>query len=777
METKLPAAISKIMLDTATFENTGVIIEPTYINFFFGANGVGKSTLAEAIESDTGIQWQKGVSREQYDVLVYNQEFIERNFSNYDNLAGVFSINERNIEVQEQIEAKIKRKIEIESDSAALKDTTDSADAAWDNATNKFRDLCWDRSKSIRDKFDAVIAGKKNKKLIGDAILAVPSPAKHNETELKALYDIAFDLNSRPYHVFTLISTAANHGTLPGCELMGRSITSSSDTPFAEFLKAMNATDWVLQGHNHYETPAGGICPYCQQPLPNSFSEDIASCFDAQYQQNIDDIKEFQVIYARETDALIISLKDNLQDVLPSVDLTKYIDKLALLESNVQVNHQRIKDKAKEPSSVVALEDIDSLLIEIDQVISEINRQIVTNNSIVNDKRKKQEQCKRDVWALIAFLLKDAIDDYKAAENTHKTSEDYYTKEVARLRGEFRDVMMEITDLNKLGINTEESIANINHFLRDSCFQGFKLRAKAGAKNTYEVVRENGRVAKKLSEGERNFIAFLYFYQLVRGNGKADSKITYGSLETTPEGTDTRDKIVVIDDPVSSMDSNAMFLVGSIVREMISVCYNNTEYRDQEIKGDYVKQFFILTHNAFFHRLVTYKEVPHYRSTSFYMIRKADNRSNICLCVRSGRVANTKENYNPVQNAYAALWEELKRLYVEENASIPIKNVSHRILDYYFIQLCGLNGKDMRNDVLVKNKPKFVKEEGVAPDYTKYHMADALLQYITQPTGIGDEIFISDDCLDVELHKEVFKSIFESLDQDQHYKMMMGEVD
>ena len=159
------------------------------------------------------------------------------------------------------------------------------------------------------------------------------------------------------------------------------------------------------------------------------------------------------------------------------------------------------------------------------------------------------------------------------------------------------------------------------------------------------------------------------------------------------------------------------------------------------------------------------------------MIRKADNRSSISHCVRPGRVANTKENYNPVQNSYAALWEELKRLYAEENASIPIKNVSQRILDYYFLQLCGLNGKDMRNDVLVKNKPKFVKEEeGVASDYTKYHLADALLQYITQPTGIGDEIFISDDCLDVEMHKEVFKAIFESLGQDQHYKMMMDEI-
>ena len=43
---------------------------------------------------------------------------------------------------------------------------------------------------------------------------------------------------------------------------------------------------------------------------------------------------------------------------------------------------------------------------------------------------------------------------------------------------------------------------------------------------------EDGTRAKKLSEGERNFIAFLYFYHLVRGSQRSDT---------------VKDKIVVID--------------------------------------------------------------------------------------------------------------------------------------------------------------------------------------------------------------------------------------
>lgn len=59
---------------------------------------------------------------------------------------------------------------------------------------------------------------------------------------------------------------------------------------------------------------------------------------------------------------------------------------------------------------------------------------------------------------------------------------------------------------------------DINVLLKNSGFQGFRLREKNGVENVYEVVRSNGIIADKLSEGERNFIAFLYFYCSVRGS-------------------------------------------------------------------------------------------------------------------------------------------------------------------------------------------------------------------------------------------------------------------
>lgn len=775
MAKKLEAAIRQITLDRATFENTGAVVMPTYINFFFGRNGAGKSTLAEQISADEGIVWRDGDSRVQYDVLVYNQEFIDRNFSSYGDLAGVITIHEQNIEVQQALNLKKEEKRSVEEFGIRLRKDRDDKIAARDIAIAQFQKECWTRTAHIRDAFKDALKGSLKSQQFKDKILATPTATNHDFAELKSLYDIAFSLDSRPYHAFSKIDGAPIYDALPGRELLSKAIVSSSGSSFAQFIKALNATDWVRHGHNHYAPHASGKCPYCQQTLPVGFENEIAACFDAQYQQNIAHLHEFEAAYRSESAAIIRTLTANKQDVLPTVDLSEYNSQLTLLDSRFKINLQLIEGKIREPASVVILEDVDSILHGLERIIDEINQQITANNSIVNDKRKKQEQCKREVWEMIAFLLKEQISNYKSKLSTFDGEIKLLDESIKKAREDWRRVMSEIQELNKHGVNTEEAITSINNLLRDSGFQGFELKPKSGVRDTYEVMRPNGTVATRLSEGERNFIAFLYFYQLVRGNGLVGSSTTFGSLEGTPEGADTRDKIVVIDDPVSSMDSNALFIVSSLVRGMIGVCYNNTEYRNTEVKGDYIKQIFIMTHNAYFHNEITYKEVPHFRSTSFFVIRKVNNRSTIVPCVRLSSVPGEEENYNPVQNSYAAMWDELKRLYKEDRAAIAIKNVSRRIIDQYFLQLCGFNGEDIRKAVLEKNKQMFVDEavDG-RPNYEKYHLAAALLHYVSSPSGIGDELYLDDEGIDSETHRTVFRLIFEAMHQEQHYNMMMG---
>lgn len=760
MRRKIPSAIANITLNRATFTNVP-IDELTFVNFFYGNNGAGKSSIAHAIEEDDGVVWADGKSAADYDVLVYNQDFINDNFVNYGDLKGVFIFGEEDVEAKKKIAALTDEKKKKTDEKTAADDEYKKKKAGVDAALVQFQDTCFSKTADIRKRFEKCMDGKKQKKNFADAILQEKSPKEYDLSELERLYNIAFDDTAIAYGEFKKAGVTT-YGSLPGKDLLDKPIISSSDTPFARFLKALGrtASDWVRDGHTHFTGTAGGKCPYCQQKLPANFESEIAACFDAQYQQDIRDLGQFRDAYDRETAEIIRALKANATDVMASVDLRAYREKLVLLESNFEINRQRIAEKAKEPSKTISLEDTDTLLLEIGAMIDDINKLIKTNNDVVAEKKSSKAKCKMEIMQHLAFMLASEVTGYQAEVARLKKEIEDVTEQGKKLKAEIADLTREISDLNKHNANTEAAIDSINKILQDSGFQGFSIRAKEGVENVYEIVRENGDVAENLSEGERNFIAFLYFYHRVRGSMNSE---------------ELKEKIVVIDDPVSSMDSTALFIVSAIVREMINVCRNNTEYLNPQVPGDYIKQLFILTHNVYFHREVTYQQVGYYNCTSFYMIRKNDNVSTVKLCKRQNKeIPSEEENYNPVQNSYAALWDELRDLH----STIPALNVMRRILEYYFLQLCGYEGSDLRSIVLEKkeNREKFIKQvEGEKPDMTDYQLASSLLAYINNPNGISDGLNYVEDCEDAEAYKRVFQMIFDALGQSQHYKMMTGQ--
>ena len=573
MQEKQKSLIEKIKLDSATFH--GEEIEPTFVNFFFGKNGAGKSTIAKAIQNGTGITWATGQNPEDFVIAVYNQDFVNRNFATYGDLKGVFTLSETNIEIQKQIDEKTTERSAVMTEGKSEAEARDKKKEELIPLRAGFEETCWRETADLRDKYKDFFKGKQRKNLLADEVLAGKYAAvDHSLETIQQLFEVAFDPNAQNYGLFKGSKAVSGRYDLSGMSLLSKAITSSSDTPFANFMKALNATDWVKAGHAQYVSHSDGKCPFCQQKLPTTYEKDIAECFDEQYQNDLLALEAFQSAYSSKMQQLLGVYQANLAIKFGKLNLEDYRDKLALFESAITINEQRIADKLAKPAKIVSLEETDALVAKLDEMVAEFNKQIQANNDIVAVKQDKQRECIRMVWELVMFRLETEAESYllskKAVEDAAKTHDD----KVKELQAKYKALSGEINDLSTQTINTKATVDSINAHLAVSGFEGFHLREKEGVKGVYEVIREDGTIAVNLSEGERNFIAFLYFYHVVRGS---QTEIESG-----------KDKVVVIDDPVSSMDGShqkrRLFL--PLLRKQYSVAWSVYKRKRCRKSGD-----------------------------------------------------------------------------------------------------------------------------------------------------------------------------------------------
>ena len=754
MAKKIPSEIRKIELNNASFKDTDTIVDHlTFVNFFFGKNGCGKSTIAKAIQSGCGISYPTGKTYDDYSTLVYDEDFIKDNFHSYRNMRGVFTINAVNHAVQAQIDAMHEKRSEINKARSAALEQLSIKQELRSSLEKKFYKDCWSQAAELRSEFDKTQNGKKKSKQFTETLMAA-TPSEHNLDELRLLYDSAYSDNAARYQEFSVISNTAVLDELEGSNILNLSIVNSADTNFARFIRQIGASEWLRQGHERFSHDADGNCPYCSRPLPDDFEKIFTASFDSQYQENIQKLKNFKEAYRNAANTLFVPLAVP-QSLYPKIDPQPYKDKLEELKTVIQLNLQLIDRKISTPAAPVSLYKTTPILSELCKMISGFNNLIAGNNAVVAAGPMKQRECTTKTFSHIAFVLKDLIDTYKKNDSHLETELNSLENTIKGYDTQLEAIRKRLHELSGKTVETDSAKDSINLMLRDSGMHGFQLEPHENKAHVYKVVRSDGSIADNLSEGEKNFIAFLYFYHLVQGSDSADA--------------DTREKIVVIDDPVSSMDSNSLFIVSTLIRSMIEVCRNNADNENASTSDKYIKQLFILTHNAFFHQEITYSYVSRYEYVSFFLIRKPYEKSSVRFCDDINLKAPSERiNINPVKNSYAALWDE----YNEIKSAVPLMNVIRKILEYYFLQLCGYEGLTLRKVILVDNKDCFMDENGCF-DEEKYHLASSMLSYISAGSvGINDGMYYVDDYTDVNNCRDIFAMIFKLMKQEQHYTKM-----
>lgn len=747
MDNKIRTNITGVTVNTHTYKN--ISFSPTLINFFYGKNGTGKSTLAKSFtDGNAQLTWDGDPYPEER-IFIYNEDFIQKNVQSYGNIAGVFTISEVNAELKKEADEKTDQKKAKEAEVKVKEQKVKDIGEEQKVADDAYIEEIWNISELYRTAFPKALIYLRDKKRFVKKLEGY-HPKLADKEEVEKLYKTVYStVEKLPCQEYKTVPV-----TLPDSPLLQKAILSSGDTEFAEFIRTLGSLDWLTRGHRDYHEKAGGRCPYCGEKLRDNFETDLASCYDAQYKQDKNELDRFVKGYADSLNTIAATIKANQANPWKTVRADDYAEKYELFLEKGKNNMALLHQKQNNPSQKVELDDLSALLAEINEIAEKINDEIRSYNNIVADIPNQKKFCSEMIWHWIAYDSQQAIIDHNDQKQKRNDAAAALREEQEKLGEEISELDKEISDLNNQTVNTAKAMEEINKSLRSAGFRGFELQEKPGAKYVYRLVRkEDGReevVNKDLSEGERHFIAFLYFYHLVMGSQSDDGK--------------QEDKIVIIDDPVSSMDSGSLFVVASLVREMAAVCYNNYEL-DEENRDDHIRQFFCLTHNPYFFREVTYNRLSDYECTTIFEIKKdTNNKTTIEECEDEDEYAgNRKILRSPVRNNYDMLWREYC-LNTDDPETLMI--VIRQILEYYFVQMVGYQNSNLRTELLDKNKDEWKdKDERTA--------ASAMISMLNiGATGFNDGLYYDPSAADVAQLKSVFERIFRVMNQESHFNMM-----
>ncbi|MCC5801839.1 AAA family ATPase [Rossellomorea vietnamensis] len=720
--------ISRISLKSvATYDEIGATLDDLKkINFIYGNNGTGKTTITEYIRNpehfpNCSLEWKD----ESMVTYVYNRNFVNENFRLDNPIKGIFTLGKDSVDLKVTID-DLKEKVRNHQDEIMrIGGIYDEKKREKENVIDEFREKCWEIKKEIDIDFKDLIEGFRNSKDKFMQKCIEESSNMHNELktieEIKHMKESIFD---RPAEKVQLIKSIYYDESLENNPIFKQKIIGKEDVGIADLISKLNISDWVQQGSKIIKD-AEGKCPFCQQTLPSVFEEKLNSYFDQSYTKQIEALTKVSEKYQQRFEFIIAEISEVAVQQTSFSNNEKLQQLLSLIQSKYEENLLLIEQKKKEPSRSVELVKLSSFLKQVHTEITYANNKINEYNRLIENVKVEKENLINDMWRYISEKNKLNFDNFnrkKIRVEKAIIGLDGSRETKKRYKKEFENDLLKYQEQVT---NVEHSVNEINKILKSFGFKNFKL-ATTTEKGNYKIVREDGEDVKDtLSEGEKTFITFLYFYQLLKGSNNKEDIVT--------------NKVVVIDDPISSLDSNVLFMVSSLVRQiMFDIKNNSTD----------IKQLFIFTHNIYFHKEITFNQgTKGYGEGSFWIVRKRNNRSYI-------------QRYldNPIKTSYELLWKELK---IKENQSIvSIQNVMRRILENYFKFFGNINIDDLED--------KFEYEEKV--------ICRSLISWINDGSHyISEDLFVEANEDVVDRYFDVFKKIFYTQDHKAHFDMMMGE--
>lgn len=715
-----------IMKNVASFGENPVILETsTKSNLIYGLNGSGKTTLADFLY-DNGANSKfkdcKWESMSNEKILVYNQRFIQDNFYGKEKLDSIFTLSKENKEAEEAIEEAEKERQNKANEKKKIETTKTNTEKQKGDKLDQIRDAVW-KIKTTYAGGDRVLEfcllRLQRKDLLLKKITEIEKPTTEPNTtieELKKETELLVGENATKYEKLQPVNL-----DVEGIEqdaVFFESIAGNEDSVVSDLIKKLSNSDWVRQGLDYLPEKIGENteqCPFCQKhTITVQIERNIRNYFNEAYEQKIDTIKTFKDRYEQE---LLPAENDYTKHPFVLKHEDKFKNFYNQLQRYLSKNCSEINLKLSVPSRTVKLVSTRGQRNKLNALISEVNREIDSHNEKIESKEKTKTEIENKFWSIMRWQYDDQLNKYnrenaKLCDSIKKTN-----TEIEDIDYQIERQEQAIVNQQKKMVNIEEAIRNINNGLKELGIEGFSI--KKHDDNSYKIVRgeEGDQQFRTLSEGEKMIISFLYFKELCQGKNSEDE------LE--------KDKVVVIDDPVSSLSHVYVFNVCQWIKKYF-------------LDGNY-KQVFVLTHNLyFFHELI---KIHKKSETELFRVTKSSDMGT--QIQRMGE--------DEIKNEYEEYWQVIKDHAVGKASDALLANVMRNILEHFF----GFIYKSKLSDALdnLSTNAEF----------------EPFLRYMNRESH-SDTVNITDyKEIDHKIFKSAFRSVFDKSGYEKHYRTMMDE--
>ncbi|MBX3183946.1 MAG: AAA family ATPase [Polyangiaceae bacterium] len=644
-------------------------------NVVYGWNGCGKTTLSSLlslVEKKTALPKEEGELELEFNgttkvtgaklatkpvpqVRVFNRDFINSTLQSAGGIAPIYFLGEDSVEKQKEVD-------QLKRDLDSVNDEVMNAQNKETKAANALDEFCKDKAKLIKELLTGANSqtyNNYNKAKFKEATerlnaesATVAMLTDEQKTSLRSQKDAQPKAN-----IEKVAEPSVDIATLTRevDALVARSVVAQT---LDELTSHAKLAAWVQQGLAlHSGEHASDTCRFCLQPLDAARRAALEAHFNdafASFQKDVGALLAKLNAAKRSAGSLTLPDASRFYEAL-TAEVTAASAQVTTArsetESALDALIAQVEAKRDNPFAPAAsVPPAASMPAALTAVVAALNALIERHNQTsAQFKASVDEACKK----LEASYLAEAHAEFLQLSGAVTTA----NSALETIKSKPAGIQAQISELERAILEHRRPADELTEELRAYLGRD-ELRFEVKG-NGYALTR-NGQPVAHLSEGERTAISFLYF------------------LKSLQDKTfDMAKGIVVIDDPVSSLDANALFSAFGYMKE----------------RTKQAGQLFIFTHSFPFFRLVRnwFHHLPKQRSPQvdrrlgrFFLLRPRRHTDGSRTSHLGPLDPLLQEHESEYQYLFKRVYDEAHRtdiVSLEHHYGLP--NVARRLIEAF----------------------------------------------------------------------------------------------